>query len=137
VDGDEPALAVELEVGCGLADELGVADALGEGLVAGVVAPPAASRRTCRNLSSAVVLTSVTTWLAGFPGTDTLMMLLPWVCTVAPELPVPFTREVMIETASVISCEDGVLPFGVCAIIVTSVPLDRSRPSPILKSLCQ
>jgi hypothetical protein len=71
------------------------------------------------------------------PGTDTLRSCGPSVWTTAPELPVPLTRARMMEMASFISAVDGVPPFVVVALIVTWVPLDRSRPRPILKSLCQ
>ena len=82
------------------------------------------------------MLTRATVCCVVFPGTDTVMMSLPCVCTVAPELPVPFTREVMMEMASFSSADVGVPPLGVVARIVTWVPLDRSSPRPILKSLC-
>jgi hypothetical protein len=121
-------------------DELCWADGLALGVELGVtvaaLVKPDASRSTWRNRSRAVVLTSLTTSGEVLPGMATAMMLLPWVCTVAPELPVPLTREVMIEMVSFSSWADGFPPVGVVAVIVTSVPLDRSRPRPTLKSLC-
>src|ERR1700722_9298049 len=42
----------------------------------------------------------------------------------------------MIEMASCISADEGVKPAGVLAIMLTSEPLDRSRPRPTLTSLC-
>ena len=63
-------------------------------------------------------------------------MLLPWVWTEAPVLPVAFTRDRMIVSASFMSAADGVLPFRVVAFMLSWVPLDRSSPRPILKSLC-
>jgi len=82
------------------------------------------------------VLTRFTVCWVVLPGTDTVMMSLPCVWTVAPELPVPFTRDVMMEMASFSSADEGVPPDGVVASIVTWVPLDRSSPRPIRKSLC-
>ncbi len=63
-------------------------------------------------------------------------MSLPWVWTEAPVLPVAFTRDRMIVSASFMSALVGVLPFRVVAFMLSWVPLDRSSPRPILKSLC-
>ena len=51
-------------------------------------------------------------------------------------LPEEFTRLVMIETACSMSLAGGVWPFAVTAARVACVPLERSSPRPILKSLC-
>jgi hypothetical protein len=84
-----------------------------------------------------VVLTRFSVCWVDLPGTDTFRSWLPSVWTWAPELPVPLTRAKMMEMASFISALDGTPPVGVVAFIVTWVPLDRSSPRPILKSLCQ
>ena len=63
-------------------------------------------------------------------------MSLPCVCTWAPVLPEAFTRDKMIEVASFMSAAVGVPPLRVVACMLSWVPLDRSSPRPILKSLC-
>ena len=82
------------------------------------------------------MLTSFTTCWEPAPGTVTVMSLAPWRCTDTPVLPVAFTRLLMIATAWSMSAGGGVLPFAVTAWSVACVPLERSSPRPILKSLC-
>ena len=106
---------------------------VGVAVVAGVDEP---SSSTGRNRSWAVVLTSFTTCCEPAPGTVTVMSLAPWRCTDTPVLPEAFTRLLMIATACSMSLSGGVLPFCVTAWSVACVPLERSSPRPILKSLC-
>src|SRR6201996_9069653 len=65
------------------------------------------------------------------------MSVAPCCCTLTPVLPEALTRSLMIATASFISGDGGSCPFWVTARNVAWVPLDKSRPSPTLKSLCQ
>jgi hypothetical protein len=52
--------------------------------------------------------------------------------------PAPLTRLSMMELASFIAAAEGTAPFfSVTAFSVTVEPLDKSRPRPTLKSLCQ
>ena len=119
--------------GVGVADGVGAAD----GLAAGVVRFGATSS-TWRNRSSAVLPTRLSTCCAPLPGTATVMMSGPCCWTWAPVKPAPLTRFRMIDLASFIAVWLGAfLESGVTAFSVTVVPLDRSRPRPILKFLCQ
>src|SRR5450755_963353 len=111
-----------------------VAVGLGVGVAAGAAEEPSSS--TGRNRSSAVALTSLITCCEPAPGTVTVMSVEPSRCTDTPVLPDEFTRLVMIATACVMSLAGGGLPFCVTAWSVASVPLERSSPRPILKSLC-
>jgi hypothetical protein len=92
--------------------------------------------RTWRSRSSAVSPTSVATFCAPAPGTETTISLLPCGTTVALASPVASTRLVMICTALVIAAALGAglvfCPgcFGVIACNVMDVPLDRSSPRP-------
>src|ERR1700691_115202 len=63
-------------------------------------------------------------------------MSLPWVCTSARVLPLPFTRDRLIVLASFRSSVVGADPFRVVAFMLSWVPLDRSSPRPTRKSLC-
>ena len=65
-----------------------------------------------------------------------MIRFVPCCCTWAPELPVPFTRDSSTEIACCMSPADGGLPFEVTAFSTTSVPLERSRPSPTLNCWC-
>src|SRR6516225_1908306 len=86
---------------------------------------------TWRNRIWAVLLTRLMTSVEAL-GMDTLIRLLPCCCTWAPVLPVPFTRDRRMDRAWSISADDGGWPCGVSAWSTTSVPLDRSSPSPTL-----
>ena len=97
-----------------------------------------ATSSTWRNRSSAVRPTRFSTCWAPLPGTDTVMMSGPSCWTTAPVKPASLTRSSMIVLASVMAVWLGGLDeFGVTAFNVTVVPLDRSRPRPILKFLVQ
>ncbi len=84
-----------------------VPDVVGEGVGAGVTALDAfgAISSTWRNSSSAVWLTSLTTAWEFWPGTDTVMMLVPCGTTCASVKPALFTRLNMICCAWVISVD--------------------------------
>ena len=83
------------------------------------------------------MLIRFTTLVAALPGTVTVIWLLPWVWTWAPELPVPFTRLSRTPMDSCIASLDGAAPLRVAAFSTTWVPLDRSSPRPTLNWLCQ
>ena len=139
----EEALAVEeaLDEGDGLDDPelaFGLLDVDGVGVgVAEAVVVFGAISSTCRIRSSAVSPTSVATFCAPAPGTDTTISLGPCWTTDEPVRPVASTRFVMIWIALVISPWLGVPPCGGTALSVMDVPLDRSSPRPTLKLLCQ
>jgi hypothetical protein len=130
--GDAFALAVDDEVACGEAPGDGVPDAVpeGDGVGIGVAALAAfgASNCTWRNSSSAVWLTSLTTFCEFWPGTDTVMMLVPCGTTFASVKPALFTRLNMICCAVVISACVTFEPCTGTARSETLVPLVRSRP---------
>ncbi len=134
------ALAVDVGLGCGeaLADGVAVPDGDGVGVGAGVTALDAfgASSSTWRNSSSAVWLTSLTTAWEFWPGTDTVMMLVPCGTTCASVNPALFTRLNMICCAWVISVCVTVVPCTGTAFSETVVPLVRSRPSFTWNSWC-
>ncbi len=131
-------------------------DALAEGVVDGVTVPvapsdgaglgawvgtagwilAAATASTCRNLSSAVVPTSLMTSSWPLPGTE-MMMLSPDLATSASEMPVPLTRSRMMLTAwSRLSC-GGVFPVSVTGDNVTVVPPAKSRPYWGVNAFCR
>ena len=113
-------------------------DADGVGVVAVVpVVVLGASSRTCRSRSNAVSPTSVATFCAPAPGTETTISLDPCWTTDEPVRPVASTRFVMIWIALVIEPWLTGFPFGDTALRVMDVPLERSSPSPTLKLLCQ
>ncbi len=84
---------------------------------------------TWRNSSSAVWLTSWTTFCEFWPGTDTVMMLVPCGTTDASVKPALFTRLNMICWAVCISAGVTLVPCTGTAFSETVVPLVRSRPS--------
>src|SRR5271163_2576992 len=89
-DGEGVAFAVELGLAAGLALADGVA----------VAGEYGSKSRVWRKFSRAVSLTSCSVCWLVLPGTDTLRMSLPCVCTSAPVLPEAFTRDKMIDLAS-------------------------------------
>jgi hypothetical protein len=138
-DGLEaPGLAVGLAEDGAVGVVEGVTEADGFGIVvAAPVVVLGATSRTCRSRSNAVSPTSVATFWAPAPGTETTIWLLPCWTTDAPVRPVASTRFVMIWIALVIEPWLTGFPFGDTALSVMDVPLERSSPSPTLKLLCQ
>src|SRR5579875_617002 len=127
---DAPGLAFPDGLGLALPDGLGLGEVGGAG-----AADDGASSSTRRNLSWAVVETSLITCWEPCPGTVTLIRSLPICCTWAPVLPEPLTRASMIATACFMSVLDGAFfPFGGIACSVACVPLVRSSPRPTRKS---
>jgi len=141
-DFDEEGDALGLVVGVAEGDDVGVAEGVAEadGLGVVVVEPVVVFgpvNRTCRSRSNAVSPTSVATFCAPAPGTDTTISFVPCWTTDAPERPVASTRSVMIWIALVIEPWSTGFPFGDTALSVIDVPLERSSPRPTLKLLCQ
>jgi len=133
------ALAVADDVACG--DALGdgdvVPDAVGDGVGVGTgLAAFGAISSTWRNSSLAVWLTSLTTCWEFWPGTDTVMMLVPCGTTCASVKPALLTRLNMICCAWAIWAAVTVEPCTGTARSWTVVPLVRSRPRWTLNAWC-
>jgi len=149
-DFDEDGVALGLVVGEGDDVAEGVVEGVAEGVVEGVaeadglgvvvaeaVVVLSATSRTCRSRSNAVSPTSVATFCAPAPGTETTISFVPCWTTDEPLRPVASTRFVMIWIALVIEPWLTGFPFGDTALSVIDVPLERSSPRPTLKLLCQ
>jgi hypothetical protein len=132
---DDPVLALGDVLALGVAEP----DGAGVGVVVGggPVVVLFARSRTCRIRSNAVSPTSVATFWAPAPGTETTIWLVPCWTTDEPVRPVASTRFVMIWIAWVIELWLTGFPCGDTALSVMDVPLERSSPSPTLKLLCQ
>jgi hypothetical protein len=136
VDGlADPVLAL------GVVPALGVVEPDGAGVGVAVGGGPVlvlgATSRTWRSRSNAVSPTSVETFWAPAPGTETTIWSGPCWTTDEPVRPVASTLFVMIWIALVIEPWLTGFPFGDTALSVMEVPLERSSPSPTLKLLCQ
>ncbi len=128
--GDALAFAVDDEDGLGEGVPDAVPEGVGDAVGVGGTAVEAFGAISCtwRNSSSAVWLTSWTIFCEFWPGTDTVMMLVPCGTTCASVKPALFTRLNMICCASVISVDVTFEPCTGTAFSETVVPLVRSRP---------